>query len=282
MPTFNTPEPILITLEIGAGDARIVASDRADTVVEVVPRDPSCAADVRAAEQSHVELVDGHLLVRSPRSGLSLGPRGSVEVTVAAPTGSSLDGRTGAGELDADGTLADCTLKSGAGDIRLGRTGRLRAASGAGDITVERAGGEVSVTTGSGAVRIAVLERGANIRSGNGTTTIGAAAGDLRVVTANGDITVDRAAGDLVAKTAHGSVRVGEVAHGSVELSTASGNIEVGIADGTAARLDVRTHFGTVHQQLEPTGAPAATARTVTVRGRTSFGDITVARALAR
>jgi hypothetical protein len=282
MPTFSTPGPILITLDIAAGDARVSASDRRDTVVDVAPRDGSRDADVRAAEQTRVELVDGRLLVRTPRGGLSLLGGGSVEVTIAAPTGSSVDGRTGAGALDADGTLADCTFKSGAGAIRLGHTGRLQVASGAGDITVGRAGGDVSVTTGSGAVRIEALERAASIRSGNGTTAIGAAGGDLRVVTANGDITVDRADGDVVAKTAHGSVRVGEVARGSVELSTAAGNIEVGIAEGTAARLDVRTHLGTVHQQLDPTDAPPGSARTVTVRGRTSVGDITVARALAR
>jgi DUF4097 and DUF4098 domain-containing protein YvlB len=281
MPTFSTPEPIVITIDIASGDARISAGDRHDTVVDVAPRDPSREADVHAAGQTRVDLVDGRLLVRTPRTGLSL-RGGSVDVTIAAPTGSSVDGRTGAGDLDGEGTLADCTFKSGAGAIRLGRTGRLEVTNGAGDITVERAGGDVTVTTGSGAVRIEALERGANIKSGNGTTTIGAADGDLRIVTANGDITVDRAAGDVVAKTAHGSVRVGEVARGSVELSTAAGNIEVGIAEGTAARLDVRTHFGSVHRQLEATDAPPATAQTVAVRGRTSFGDITVARAPAR
>ena len=41
MPTFDTPEPITVTLELGVGDVRITASDRADTVVEVRPSDPA-------------------------------------------------------------------------------------------------------------------------------------------------------------------------------------------------------------------------------------------------
>jgi hypothetical protein len=264
MPTFPTPDPILIRLDIAAGDARISAGDRHETVVDVAPHDPSNPGDRRAAEDTRVELADGRLLVKTPRQALSFLRGGSVDVTISAPAGSSVDGNAGAGELRVEGTVADFTFRSGAGDI-----------------TVERAAGTVNVATGAGAVRIAALEQVANIRSGSGTTSIGAAGGDVRVATANGDITVDRAAGDVVAKTANGSVRVGEVARGSVELSTAHGNIEVGIAEGTAARLDVRTQFGTVHQRLEATGAPPAGAQTVAVRGRTSFGDITVARAPA-
>ena len=40
MPTFDTPEPISVTVEFGVGDLRIVASDRTDTMVEVRPSDP--------------------------------------------------------------------------------------------------------------------------------------------------------------------------------------------------------------------------------------------------
>ena len=40
MPTFETPEPISVSLELGVGDVRIAASERTDTVVEVRPSDP--------------------------------------------------------------------------------------------------------------------------------------------------------------------------------------------------------------------------------------------------
>ena len=49
MPTFDTPEPISVTVELGVGDLRIVASDRADTMVEVRPSDAAKKADVAAA-----------------------------------------------------------------------------------------------------------------------------------------------------------------------------------------------------------------------------------------
>jgi hypothetical protein len=279
MPTFTTPDPVRVTLELGAGDARITASEDDQTVVDVAPRDPARRADVRAAEQTRVDFADGRLVVRTPRQPWTRG--WTVDVTLAIPAGSRLDGHTGAGALDAAAPLADCTFKSGAGSIRLRSAGAVRLASGAGDISVECADGDVAVTTGAGAVRIDRAARAAVVKTGNGTTEVGSAGGDLRVTSSNGDITIGRVEGSLVAKTANGSLRVGEVGRGPVELSTAYGQIEVGIAAETAARLDVRTHFGNIVRELDAADAPPASARTVEIRGRTGYGDITIRRATA-
>lgn len=279
MPAFPTPQPIHVSLDLAAGDAHLSAAERDDTVVDVAPRDASRRADVRAAEQTRVDFSDGRLHVRTPRQTLSWGKGGFVDVSIAMPTGSRVDARTGMGELVAEGTLADCTFKSGAGAIRLERGGRVQITSGVGDISVEGADGDAKVATGAGAVRLGAVARNAVIKSGNGVIAVGDAGGELRLVASNGDISVDRAAGNLVAKTANGNVRVGEVARGTVQLATAYGDIEVGIAEGTAARLDVKTSFGNVRQGLEAAQAPPDTAQTVVVHGRTSYGDVVIDRA---
>ena len=54
MPKFESPHPISITIDI-LGNTHITASDRTDTVVTVVPRDPSKSSDVKAAEQTVVD-----------------------------------------------------------------------------------------------------------------------------------------------------------------------------------------------------------------------------------
>jgi DUF4097 and DUF4098 domain-containing protein YvlB len=217
--------------------------------------------------------------VRTPRQGFPLARGGGIDVTIVAPAGSRLHGHTGAGDLEADGALGDVSFRSGAGQIRLGSAATVKLTVGAGDISVQHAAGDARVSSGSGAVRIGGIERSATIKSGNGPTAIGAADGSLRVVTANGDISVDHAGADIVAKTANGHVRVGEAVRGSLELSTAAGNIEVGIAEGTAARLDVRTQFGHVDQRLQASAGPPPSGEQLDVRGRTSFGNITIARA---
>ncbi len=281
MPTFPTPQPIHVDLDLAAGDARLTATERDDTVVVVKPRDATREADVRAADKARVELAGGRLLVKTQRQGLGWSRTGAVEVTIALPTGSRVDGKTGVGELRSEGSLGECTFKSGAGAIRLGRTGPLKVVSGAGDISVDAADGTALVVTGSGAVALGAVDSDIIIKNGNGATTIGSAGGDVRVAASNGDIVIKRAGGGLVAKTANGSVRIGAVRQGDVELRTAFGSIEIGIAEGTAARLDVRTSYGSVRRQLEAAGAPPAAAQTVTVKARTSHGDITIRRAAA-
>jgi DUF4097 and DUF4098 domain-containing protein YvlB len=279
MPTFPTPQPIQVSLELAAGDARLTATERDDTVVEVRPRDPSRKADVRAAEDVRVELGDGRLLVKSTRQGLNR--PGAVDVTIALPSGSRLDGKTGAGDLSADGVLGECTFKSGAGALRLGRIGPGRLVTGAGDISVEAADGNLLAVSGSGAIRLGTVARDAIVKSGNGAATIASVGGDARISTGSGDITIDRSRGTVVAKTAHGSIRASALESGEAGLRTAFGTIEIGIAEGTVARLDVQTERGTVRQELAPTGAPSDDARTVAVKARTGMGDIVVRRAAA-
>ncbi|HKP98750.1 MAG TPA: hypothetical protein VJ735_00330, partial [Actinomycetes bacterium] len=79
MPSFDTPEPISVTVEFGVGDLQVVASDRTDTIVEVRPSDPAKKADVTAAEQTRVEYAGGRLLIKAPKNWRQYTPRGSGE-----------------------------------------------------------------------------------------------------------------------------------------------------------------------------------------------------------
>ena len=132
MPTFSTPDPIIVTFDL-IGDVRVTASDRLDTVVAVRPSHPSKAADVRVAEQTTVECRDGRLLVRTPkdwRHYTPFGGNGRVDVAIELPTGSQVNGDSALGHLSADGELGACRLKTAMGNIRLDQTGALRAVTG--------------------------------------------------------------------------------------------------------------------------------------------------------
>jgi hypothetical protein len=77
MTTFDTPAPILVTLELGVGDIRIEASERSDTLVEVRPSDGAKPADVTAAEQTRVEFDNGILVIKAPKRWRQWTPRGA-------------------------------------------------------------------------------------------------------------------------------------------------------------------------------------------------------------
>ena len=97
MPTFDTPNLISVTLEVGVGDIRIVASDRTDTVVDVRPSDPAWKPDVTAAELTRVEYADGRLLVEAPKGWRQWSFRAESRSTWRSAAGGIARGRPGRG-----------------------------------------------------------------------------------------------------------------------------------------------------------------------------------------
>ncbi|MFV2022349.1 DUF4097 family beta strand repeat-containing protein [Micromonospora sp. LOL_023] len=280
MPTFDTPEPISVTLELGSGNVRIAASERTDTVVEVHPSDAADDSDVAAAERVRVDYANGTLRITGPKSpAFDFSRRSrSVEVSIELPSGSQVSAELQLGDVRCTGRLGQCRVKTAAGNAWLELTGPLRVDTAAGHVTVDGVTGDARIATGSGKIQIGEIDGTAVVKNSNGETTIDAVTGDVRVRTANGDIRVERAGAGVDAKTSNGSIRLGEVARGSVVLGTAMGNLDVGIAQGTAAWLEVKTDFGKVHNLLETATRPDEADETVEVRGRVSYGDITIRR----
>ncbi|MFD8396500.1 DUF4097 domain-containing protein [Streptomyces sp. NPDC059680] len=280
MPSFDTPEAISVTARVEAGSIQFTAGERADTVVEVRPRDPKKNLDVRAAEQTEVTYASGVLTVRTPKSSL-FGRTGVVDVTVDLPTGSRID-MTGAWtQVLGEGRLGEVRVKTSSGDVRFDATGPLHLTASHGSITVDRAEGPAEITTSSGSLRVGLVDGPAVLKNSHGTTTVRAATGELRVSGANGDISIERAEASVTATTAHGTLRVGEVARGKVQLETAYGAIEVGVRQGTAAWLDVSSGSGQVRNTLNTSDSPEKTEDTVEVRARTRHGNIDIRRAKA-
>ena len=280
MPTFDTPGPITATIDVVVGAVRISAGDPGAAVVDVRPSDTSNEEDVKAAQQTRAEYANEQLLVRSPklRSWLPRSRGASVDVTIQLPAGSEVRGAGQMTDFDCDGSLGDCRIKTGMGQISIDQAEALILKSGIGDISVDRATGHAEVTTGSGDVRVRELDASAVIKNSNGDTWVGVAGGDLRIKAANGSIAVDLARATLGAKSANGDVRVGEAVRDSVVLETHLGDVEVGIRDGTAAWLDVRAAAGKVLNTLESAEAPGSSAKTVQVRARTTAGNVVIRR----
>jgi hypothetical protein len=281
MTRFETPEPIAVSIEIGLGAILVAAGDRTDTTVEIPPADPARPADVAAAAETRVELAGGALQVRGARRWRAIGPLGgdgSVDVRIALPAGSRVSGHVGMGALRLTGPLGDLRLRAGAGDIHVEEAAAASLAIGAGDIDLERATGDVQLTTGSGAVRAGRIDGAASVKTANGELRVAEVAGELRAKTANGAIEVARSRGALTAKTANGAIRLGAVEGGPVLAESGFGPIDIGIPEGVAAWLDLDTRRGRLRNALDAL-PPEPGQPTVEVRAGSGFGDITVRRA---
>ncbi|MDX8052453.1 DUF4097 family beta strand repeat-containing protein [Lentzea sp. BCCO 10_0798] len=279
MPSYETPEPISVLLDVYAGYVQIVASDRTDTTVEVRPSDPSDSSDVEAAQKTKVDYADGTLTVRGPKRTFDFSKKTrAVDVVIELPTGSKVDADVSAGSVRTSGVLGVTEVDMSAGNIHLDRTGPLKADTGAGVVNIGAVEGNADVKTGSGHIRIGTVHGALIAKNSNGHIDAGTVEGELKARSANGDITVERAGGPAEARTAMGSINVGEVVRDTVTLNTAMGGIEIGIAPGTAAWIDAKTSFGRVTNALEGSDGPGNSAETVRVTAHTSFGDITVRR----
>lgn len=234
---------------------------------------------MKAADQVEVEFTSGRLLVRTPRSLSPLGPRGMVDIVIGAPRRSDVSGDAAWADLRPDGRLGDVDVGSSAASLRLGEVRSLRAKTSSGHVTVDQVTGEASVSGAHGQVRIGAGGGSATIKSASGTVWLGDVAGPPRVSAASGTITVDRAQASLHARTAHGTVRIGEVVRDDVTVGTAYGDVEIGVREGTAAWLDLRSDKGTVRNALDDADGPGPSEETAEVRARTAYGDILVRRA---
>ncbi|MFF8380877.1 DUF4097 family beta strand repeat-containing protein [Streptomyces sp. NPDC015661] len=193
MQKFDTAAAIVAILAVPAGRIRLVAADRTDTTVEVLPADPSKGRDVKTAERTEVAYADGVLRIEVPKAknGI-LGDTGSVEVTVQLPAGSRVEAQAAAAEFRAVGRLGDVAFEGAYREIKVDEAANLRLAATDGDIEVGRITGSADISTARGDIRIAE-----------------AVSGTVNLSTQKGDISVTAAAGvsaSLDAGTAYGRV----------------------------------------------------------------------------
>jgi DUF4097 and DUF4098 domain-containing protein YvlB len=285
---FNTPAPIAVTLDLYVADVRLAASDRTDTIVEVRPSDPGKAADVKAAENTRVEYDDAtrtlSIVSRKPRSrfvNFSSKRPESINIVIQLPTDSDVRGEADLGDFQSDGVLGTVALKTDLGAVELAETGPLNLRGGVGAISVEGVSGSAEVHSGSGDIRIGAVDGTADVSTGNGKVRVGVVTGLANVKCSNGSVSVDRALSDITAASSNGEVRIGEVVRGKVSATSKNGSVEVGIREGSAARLELNTGVGRLYNELESADAPAAgePVDKVEVCANTKLGDVSIRRA---
>ncbi|MFF2129935.1 DUF4097 family beta strand repeat-containing protein [Streptomyces olivochromogenes] len=179
MQKFETPAPISAVLDIPAGRIQVIAADRADTTVEVLPADPSKSRDTKAAEQTEVAYADGVLRITTPAPhSQPFGPSGSLEVTVQLPAGSRIEARAAAAELRGVGRLGDVAFEGAYRQIKIDEAADVRLTATDGDVEVGRLGGSAEISTARGDIRITEAARGTVVlRTQSGDISVGAATG---------------------------------------------------------------------------------------------------------
>ena len=276
MPTFATPAPIAATVQVAGAQVRVTASDRTDTVVLVEPINEASRSDVKVANKTKVDFAGDRLSVKTTTPG---DKNGSVAITIDLPAGSSLAADLAHSSVQVDGPVGQCELHLASGQVQLDRIDALQASIASGEVVIGHIAGRANIDGGAFAMRIGEVKGAAGLSSSGGQAWIGHASADLDLSSGSGDFDIDRADGSITATTASGAIRIGRMTHGQAKLMNGSGNIEVGISEGTAASIDVSSERGAVHNFVSSQGNSDPTDDKVMVHARTRHGDIIIQRA---
>ncbi len=165
------------------------------------------------------------------------------------------------------------------GRVQLDRINALQANIAAGEVTIGHIAERANIDGAAFALRISEVKDTVKLSSSGGQTWIGHASADLDLSSGSGGFDIDRADGSVTAKTGNGAIRIGRLTRGQAELLNGSGNIEVGISEGTAAKVDANSERGSVRNSVPSQENLGTSDNTVTVHARTRHGDIIIQRA---
>jgi hypothetical protein len=281
MPAYESLAPIDADLNVSSGHVEVVASDRADTTVDVTPTNPGRPGDVALAREATVAFENNRLRVRVPPRNRLIGPNGSVDVRVELPTGSRAEIEASYGSVRVRGELGATRIVAKYGNVSADRVGDLALVSPHGEVDIAEVDGELDVKAAHGHVRIGRIAGAARLRGAHGALSLGTTEGEVDVATSGG-LTIERALGDVTARTSYGAIRVLEAEGGILRLESAYQEVEVGVPFGVAAWVDAASAHGVVRTELAPGPEAAATDRTIELHLRANWADVLIRRAVPR
>lgn len=254
---FSTPHPLTLRVRNPAGDVEITALETTETTVEVVPRGSSGKDN---AERTRVELsADGTVLdVEAPER--RFGSAGRLTMVIKLPVGSAVNVRTASADVSCRGSL-----------------GGLEVATASGDVAADRVDGDATVSSASGDVNLGTITGSLECKTASGDVRALTVKGGCRTNSASGDVLIDGCGADVFARTASGDVQLRRTERGSLDITTMSGNVKVGVQRGTLVWLDISTLSGRTRSDLEhQDAAPVDDGDVLSISVRTMSGDITL------
>ncbi|CAA9316157.1 MAG: hypothetical protein AVDCRST_MAG29-136 [uncultured Nocardioidaceae bacterium] len=274
MPEFDTPHPVRLRVQLIAGQLTVNLTDTPVTTVAVDGK----PAD--AVEQTRVELAGDELVIKGPRRSGFFRTDPELQIHVTAPAGSSLQADLQSADLVLTGHAADCHIRSGSGDMVIDTVrAELHLDAGSGYLRVGDLTGSGAVRSGSGDIKIGNVQGSLQCNTGSGDVQLGRVAGLTEVRSGSGDVVVESSSAELTVSTASGDQTVRKVSTGTLRLRSASGDVHVGVADGTATWLDITTVSGDVSSGLERSTQPQPDEDRVAAHVSTVSGDVQLTRA---
>jgi hypothetical protein len=276
--TFQTPGQVSLDVKLGSGEVEIETAEVSETMVELDGRDDVIEdAGIESRDRG-----DGHeITVDLSKAQRRFGRGQDVVVRISAPLGADLKCRSGSADIEGRGQLGAVDVETGSGEVRLDDlSGDAKVSAASGDIDIKSVAGEAKINAASGDIEIQSVGRDARINSASGDIQLREVGGEVHVNSASGDVTVRAVGAGGSINTASGDQQIDAVEQGSLSLKSASGDVKVGIREGSRLYVDARSRSGEVSSELEVGSAePEGEGPLVDLRANTMSGDIQIVRA---
>ena len=261
MRSFEATGPVSVTVRNASGEVLVTTTDGPTADVDVTPmRDDESSRE--AAESTRVEYDGGALRIDVPHKSGFLTRDPKVRVEVKVPHGSSLEFTTASADVRAHGRYGDVRGRTASGDVTVGDAATVRVETASGDLAIGDVAGDAALKSVSGDIRVA---------------TVG---GTLDAGVVSGDVKVGSAARGASATAVSGDIELDSVTEGDVAIKSVSGDVTVGVRQGSRVHVDVTTVSGDLRSDLPlDDAAPGGDGPMVDIRGRTVSGDLRVRRA---
>lgn len=292
---FATTGKVRLHVDNPAGSVEIITRDEPETLVELAMSRPG--GDESFLEEARVESVardgghDVYVEISGHRSGLGsllrwLISTGGVNVTVRAPHGADLEIKTASAEVVARGQFEDASVKTASGKVRLDTAiGEVEIRTASGSVECPSLRAATSIATASGSVRIGSATADAEIKTASGQIEVGDVHARLTARSASGSVEIGTVEGDLGVETASGRQRIDCLVSGDAALTTVSGSVVAGVAQGTAIHLDAQAISGSLDSEItldEEPDASSSSGPQLALRIRSVSGSVRIVRASAR
>ena len=208
------------------------------------PRPTSSCPD-RTRTTQRIELRRNEIVIEIEKKKI-FGFRGDHAVVVTAPEGTQVDASTASADVQGRGRFATS------------RSQRVR--------------------------RRLVRERGRPLRGQHGERGYRRRVPSATCCGANsasGDVTLGETENDAKIRTASGDIKIRSAARGRIDVTSASGDVEVGIRRGSSVYIDDSSISGDMTSEMDVSDAPPVEpdGPMVDFRARTMSGDVKVRRA---
>lgn len=278
MHTFETPQPVNLRVELWQGSVDVTAKDTAQTTVELTAaRGDAGAQDL--IENAKIEQRGDEIVVLMPKIKGGLFRRSAeIDIEIVVPKRSNAKVETASADIATHGELGEVRATSGSGDVEVEQAAEAEVRTGSGDINIAAVHGNCNTKSGSAEVTLGKINGDCDVMSGSGDVVIDEVGGDLKVKAGSGDIVVKSSGSGVDAMAGSGDLLLRRVERGRVKAKTGSGDITVGVANGTAAYLDVMTVTGDVASELDGSEAPVDGELTAEIFVQTGSGDVVLQR----